>query len=77
MGAYETPAGSTVACNLDMDGDSLLSPNEEGLVLVRAMLGFTGTNVTAGTGLTASWATIRAHLDATAAPTFRRSVKAQ
>ena len=28
------------------------------------MLGFAGTNVTAGTGLTASWATIRANLNA-------------
>ena len=70
MGAYETPAGSAVACNLDMDGDSLLSSNKEGLVLVRAMLGFTGSSVTAGTGLTASWATIRANLNANCGTNF-------
>jgi hypothetical protein len=64
MGAYETPAGSAVACNLDMDGDSLLSPTKEGLVLVRAMLGFVGNAVTAGTGLTRSWVSIRADLNA-------------
>jgi hypothetical protein len=70
MGAYETPAGSAFACNLDMDGDSLLSPTKEGLVLVRAMLGFSGSNVTAGTGLTASWATIRANLNANCGTNF-------
>jgi hypothetical protein len=70
MGAYETPAGSSVACNLDMDGDSLLSPTKEGLVLVRAMLGFVGPNVTAGTGLAASWATIRANLNANCGTNF-------
>ena len=71
MGAYETPAGSAVACNLDMDGDSLLSPTKEGLVLVRAMLGFVGPNVTAGTGLAASWATIRANLNANCGTNFQ------
>ena len=70
MGAYETPAGSAVACNLDMDGDSLLSPTKEGLVLVRAMLGFVGNNVTAGTGLAASWATIKANLNANCGTNF-------
>ena len=63
MGAYETPAGSAVACNLDMDGDSLLSPTKEGLVLVRAMLGLKGADVTLGTGLAAAWATIRTNLN--------------
>jgi hypothetical protein len=70
MGAYETPAGSAVACNLDMDGDSLLSPTKEGLVLVRAMLGFNATNIMAGTGLAASWATIRASLNANCGTNF-------
>ena len=71
MGAYETPAGSAVACNLDMDGDSLLSPTKEGVVLVRAMIGFVGNNVTAGTGLAASWATIRASLNANCGTNFQ------
>lgn len=70
MGAYETAAGSAVACNLDMDGDSILSPTKEGLVLVRAMLNFSGPAITAGTGLTASWATIRANLNANCGTSF-------
>ena len=70
MGAYETPAGSAVACNLDMDGDNLLSHSKEGIVLVRAMLGFTGAAVTAGTGLAAPWATIRANLNANCGTSF-------
>lgn len=70
MGAYETAAGSAVACNLDMDGDSILSPTKEGLVLVRAMLGFIGPAITAGTGLTASWATLRANLNANCGTSF-------
>ena len=70
MGAYETPAGSAVACNLDMDGDSLLSPTKEGSVLVRAMLGFAANNIMVGAGLTASWATIRANLNANCGTSF-------
>lgn len=70
MGAYETPAGSAVACNLDMDGDNLLSHTKEGVVLVRAMLGFIGTAVTAGTGLTTPWATIRTNLNANCGTNF-------
>ena len=70
MGAYETPAGSAVACNLDMDGDGLLTHSKEGLVLVRAMLGLTGASVTAGTGLSTPWATIRANLNANCGTNF-------
>ena len=70
MGAYETPAGNAVACNLDMDGDSLLSPTKKGLVLVRAMLGFVGPNVNAGIALATSWATIRANLNANCGTNF-------
>ena len=70
IGAYETPAGSSVACNLDMDGDGLLTHTKEGLVLVRAMLGLTGASVTAGTGLSTPWATLRANLNANCGTNF-------
>ena len=60
MGAFESPPISAGNCNLDMDGDSVLNGMKEGLVLVRAMLGFTGAATTAGTGISASqWNTAR------------------
>ena len=70
MGAYETSASSS-ACNLDMDGDNLLNGNKEGLVLVRAMLGFTGNAVTNGTGITpAQWATARVAINSNCGTSF-------
>ena len=36
-----------------------LAATREGLILLRAMLGLTGAAVTAGTGVTSSWATLR------------------
>ena len=60
MGAFESAPIVSGNCNLDMDGDSLLNGNKEGLVLLRAMLGFTGAATTVGTGITASqWNTAR------------------
>jgi hypothetical protein len=48
------------ACNLDMDGDGLLTATKEGLVLLRAMLGFSSTAVTTGTGISdAQWSVAR------------------
>ena len=60
MGAFESPPIVAGSCNLDMDGDNLLNGNKEGLVLLRAMLGFTGAATTVGTGITAAqWTTAR------------------
>ena len=60
MGAFESPPMAAGACNLDMDGDNALTATKEGLVLLRAMLGFTGANTTTGTGITATqWANAR------------------
>ena len=56
MGAYE----SVPLCSLDMDGDGAFVGSKEGIVLLRAMLGFTGANTTTGTGITATqWANAR------------------
>jgi hypothetical protein len=49
---------------LDLDGDGHVYPHTDGLILLRAMFGLTGTAVTQGTGITASWATIRDALNA-------------
>lgn len=71
MGAYETPAGSLTNCSLDMDGDNLVQANKEGLVLVRAMLGFTASNAIVGSGISqAQWATVRANLNANCGTSF-------
>ena len=60
MGAFESPPIVAGNCNLDMDGDNVLNGMKEGLVLLRAMLGFTGANTTTGTGITATqWANAR------------------
>ena len=60
MGAFESPPIVAGNCNLDMDGNNVLDGMKEGLVLLRAMLGFTGANTTAGTGITATqWANAR------------------
>ena len=58
-------------CSLDMDGDTLLSATKEGLVLLRAMLGFTGAATTAGTGITAAqWNTARPLINASCGTNF-------
>ena len=71
MGAYETPAGSLTNCSLDMDGDSLVQANKEGLVLVRAMLGFSTANAVVGSGISqAQWAAVKANLNANCGTSF-------
>ena len=60
-----------VPCNLDMDGDTIISATKEGLVLLRAMLGFSGATTTAGTGITAAqWATARPLINANCGTNF-------
>ena len=71
MGAFESAPMAAGNCNLDMDGDSVLTGNKEGLVLLRAMLGFTGTATTAGTGITAAqWTTARPLINANCGTSF-------
>ncbi|TAG49449.1 MAG: discoidin domain-containing protein [Betaproteobacteria bacterium] len=48
------------SCSLDMNGDSQLNATNEGLVLLRAMLGLKDSAVTSGTGVSAAqWASAR------------------
>ncbi len=71
MGAYQTPAGSLTNCSLDMDGDNLVQANKEGLVLVRAMLGFSNANAVVGTGISQpQWAAVKANLNANCGASF-------
>ena len=71
MGAFESPPIVGGNCNLDMDGDSALNGMKEGLVLLRAMLGFTGAATTAGTGISVSqWNTARPLINANCGTNF-------
>lgn len=58
--------------NLDMNADNTLSATAEGLILLRAMLGFSGTAVTAGTGIATPWSTWRVRSMATAGRIFSK-----
>ncbi|MBL8310692.1 MAG: hypothetical protein JNL19_09750 [Burkholderiales bacterium] len=60
---FRTSTGNaTIACNLDMNGDNALSATLEGLILVRAMLGFDASAIIAGTGVSA-WNPVRDRLN--------------
>lgn len=53
---------ANVPCNLDMNGDNALSHTVEGLILVRAMLGFGADAIVLGTGVPA-WNPVRERLN--------------
>jgi large repetitive protein len=57
-------------CNLHMDGANPMLATVEGLILTRAMLGLRGNAVTAGTGITTPWDTIRVDLNAKCGTAF-------
>jgi len=62
---------ANIACNLDMDGNNALSATQEGLILLRAMLGFTGAAVVNGTGVTlGAWDTMRPQINANCGTSF-------
>ena len=62
------------ACSLDVDGNGSVNALTDGLMLVRAMLGFTGANVTngavVGTPPRATWAAIQPFLNANCGTNF-------
>jgi N-acetylneuraminic acid mutarotase len=62
---------SPAVCNLHMDSPNPLLATVEGLILTRAMLGFTGSAVTAGTGIATPWETIRDNLNAKCGTAFQ------
>ena len=72
IGAFEsTPLTAVLPCKLDMDGDNQVSSTKEGLVLIRAMLGFTSANAVIGTTITQSqWDATRANLNANCGTNF-------
>jgi hypothetical protein len=73
--AYRVATGRLLSyCNLDVDGDHTVDAKTDGLLLLRAMFGMTGTAVTnnaVGQGASrGSWASIRAHLNGNCGSTF-------
>ncbi len=72
IGAFESTALAAVAaCTLDMDGDNQVQATREGLVLLRAMLGFSGSAVTNGTGISqGQWDAARNNLNANCGTNF-------
>jgi hypothetical protein len=72
MGAYESPVlAAALACKLDMDGDNQVNATKEGLVLLRAMLGFSEANAVAGSGISQSqWNATRTNLNANCGTNF-------
>ena len=72
IGAFESPVlPAALACKLDMDGDSQPRAHKEGLVLLRAMLGFTGSAVINGTGISQpQWDSARNNLNANCGTNF-------
>ncbi len=62
---FVTLTGNLAACNLDMDNDGQVTASKEGLVIARALLGFTPASAVVGTGITqAQWDAKRAGLAA-------------
>lgn len=61
-------------CTLDVDGNGLLDPLTDGLMIVRAMFGLTGTAVTSGalsgTPARNTWALVRAYLNGSCGANF-------
>ena len=60
--------GNLITCTLDVDGNGSIDPLTDGLMIVRAMLGFTGTAVTngavgGGTPTRATWNLIQPYLN--------------
>jgi len=67
-------AGVAIGCSLDVDGNGNLDALTDGLIMLRAMFGLTGTSVTTGVigaGATrSSWAQLQAHLNGNCGTSF-------
>ena len=73
IGAFESPALPAL-CTLDVDGNHAIDALTDGLILIRAMFGLTGTSVTngaVGAGSTRNtWALIQPYLNGSCGASF-------
>ena len=67
----QTSFNVALGCTLRMGAGGPLAATREGLILLRAMLGLTGTLVTQGTGVTTLWPTLRDQLNANCGTSFQ------
>jgi hypothetical protein len=69
---FRTSTGNAaINCNLDMNADNKLDATREGLILVRAMLGFSSAAVVAGTDVTqGAWNSMRPQINANCGTNF-------
>lgn len=69
MGALESPFGTATACTFDLDGDGVIAPATDGVMIARLLSGFTGASVTAdavnSNGARPTWASINTYLSTT------------
>ena len=68
MGAYEATPATTYGCTLDIDGNGGLDALTDGLMVIRALFGLTGTSVTNGavgsSPTRGTWSVIQSYLNA-------------
>ena len=68
MGAYEATPATTYGCTLDIDGNGGLDALTDGLMVIRALFGLTGTSVTNGavgaSPTRGTWSLIQSYLNA-------------
>jgi hypothetical protein len=72
--ATGTPLGEGSGCSLDVDGNNAVDALSDGVLLLRAMFGLTGTAVTngavGGTAARSDWTSIRAYLNGNCGTSF-------
>ena len=74
MGAYETAPATTYGCTLDIDGNGGTDALTDGLLVMRALFGLTGTSVTNGavgaSPTRGTWSAIQSYLNANCGTVF-------
>ena len=74
MGAFEANPVTTFGCTLDIDGNGGLTALTDGLLLIRALFGLTGTSATnnaiGASPTRGTWAAIQGYLNANCGSNF-------
>lgn len=74
IGAFESAPATTLGCTLDVDGNGSVDALTDGLMVIRALFGLTGTAVTNGalaaSPTRADWSAIRGYINANCGTNF-------